>query len=74
MISDKILFVIIIACAFFVMVVKEIVHYKERKDLYDRIMSDNLTEYKRESGKSEKNEKNIVSRHQEVMRAWRGEE
>lgn len=41
-------------CLFLLLVVKEFLHYKERKDLYNRIMSRDLTEYstlKRGTGK-----------------------
>lgn len=42
-----------------------VMHYFERKDLYDRIMSRNLTEYK--DGGS----KHITPAHEEVLKRWR---
>jgi hypothetical protein len=47
-----------------VIILQEIFHHFERRDLYDRIMSKNLTEYKGE--KSVK-----VSAHERVLTKWR---
>lgn len=47
-----------------IIIVQEILHHLERKDLYDRIMSKTLTEYKGE--KSEK-----VFAHERVLKRWR---
>lgn len=47
-----------------VIILQEISHHLERRDLYDRIMSKNLTEYK-----GEKCEK--VSAHERVLTKWR---
>ena len=48
-----------------VIVVQNIMHHMERKDLYNRIMSKNLTEYKGDSpGYS-------ISAHKRVLSRWR---
>lgn len=47
-----------------IIIVQEILHHLERKDLYDRIMSKTLTEYK-----GEKCEK--VFAHERVLKRWR---
>ena len=46
-------------------VFQSVIHYCERKDLYDRIMSKNLTEYK-----SEPHQK-VLSAHERVIKKWR---
>lgn len=51
-----------------VILVLIIVHRFERKDLYNRIMSKNLTEYKGEKRISAK------SAHDRVLKRWRGED
>ena len=48
-----------------VILVQQITHHFERKDLYNRIMSKNLTEYKGESPGYQ------VSAHQKVLSRWR---
>lgn len=45
-----------------------IINRCERKDLYNRIMSKNLTEYKGEKCRSAK------SAHDKVIRRWRGKD
>ena len=52
-----------VLCA--IIVLQEILHRFERRDLYDRIMSRDLTEFKGESRKR-------VSKHREVLERWRG--
>lgn len=47
---------------------QSLVHRAERKDLYNRIMSRNLTEYKGEGCRS------VKSAHDRVIRRWRGKE
>ena len=48
-----------------VIVIQQIIHHYERKDLYDRIMSKNLTEYKGDSPGYQ------VSAHRRVLNRWR---
>jgi hypothetical protein len=48
-----------------VIFVQQIIHHYERKDLYNRIMSKNLTEYKGESPGYQ------VSAHRKVLNRWR---
>ena len=48
-----------------IIVFQQIAHHLERKDLYDRIMSKNLTEYKGESPGYQ------VSAHKKVLNRWR---
>ncbi len=45
-----------------------IIHHFERKDLYNRVMSKNLTEYKGEKCRSAK------SAHDRVIKRWRGKD
>ena len=48
-----------------VVVLQQVLHHAERKDLYNRIMSKNLTEYKGESPGYQ------VSAHKQVLNRWR---
>lgn len=48
-----------------IIVVQQIIHHIERKDLYNRIMSKNLTEYKGDSPGYQ------VSAHKRVLNRWR---
>lgn len=48
-----------------IIVIQQIIHHIERKDLYNRIMSKNLTEYKGESPGYQ------VSAHKRVLNRWR---
>lgn len=50
-----------------VMAVQQILHYRERKDLYNRIMSKSFTEYKDEG----KTPSYSVPAHRRVMDRWR---
>ena len=45
--------------------VQQIIHHIERKDLYDRIMSKNLTEYKGDARTYS------VSAHRKVLSRWK---
>lgn len=58
----------IIALLIIVIVLLITVQHFERKDLYNRIMSKNLTEYKGEKCISAK------SAHDRVVKRWRGED
>ncbi len=49
-----------------VIILQAVIHFFERKDLYNRIMSKNLTEYKGEKCISAK------SAHERVINRWRG--
>lgn len=51
-----------------VIVFQSVIHHFERKDLYNRIMSKNLTEYKGKKCISAK------SAHDRVLKRWRGKE
>lgn len=50
-----------------VIAVQQVIHHIERKDLYNRIMSKSLTEYKDEG----KTPSYSVSAHRRVMNRWR---
>lgn len=52
-----------ILCA--IIIIQIIAHRYERKDLYDRIMSKNLSEYK------QKEPEHIHSAHRRVLNRWR---
>ena len=52
-----------ILCA--IITIQLIAHYFERKDLYNRIMSKNLSEYKGETPVS------YQSAHKKVLKRWR---
>lgn len=56
---------VIIYALFGLLVFQQIIHHIERKDLYNRIMSKNLTEYKGESPGYQ------VSAHKKVLNRWR---
>ena len=47
------------------LIIQQIIHHNERKDLYNRIMSKNLTEYKGESPGYQ------ISAHKKVLSRWR---
>lgn len=49
-----------------IIVLQSIIHHFERRDLYNRIMSKNLTEYKGDKHHS------IKSAHDRVIRRWKG--
>lgn len=51
-----------------VIILQSTIHHFERKDLYNRIMSKNLTEYKGEKCISAK------SAHDRVLKRWRGKD
>lgn len=53
---------------FTVIIVQAVMHYIERRDLYSRLMSKNLSEYK--SG-STSHQKHVSSAHDKVLERWR---
>ena len=56
----------VVVCALLgVIVIQSVIHRFERKDLYNRIMSKNLTEYKGDSPGYQ------VSAHKRVLNRWR---
>ena len=57
----------VILCGVIVLLL--IIHAIERRDLYNRIMSSDINDYK--NYRSRDKPKKIYSRHEEVMRAWR---
>jgi DNA-binding GntR family transcriptional regulator len=48
-----------------IIVIQQIIHHLERKDLYNRIMSKSLTEYKGDSPGY------YVSAHRQVLKRWK---
>ena len=48
-----------------VIVIQQIIHHMERQDLYNRIMSKNLTEYKGETPGYQ------ISAHKRALNRWR---
>lgn len=52
-----------------IIAVQSLLHRLERKDLYNRIMSKNLTEYKTNS--DGKGKKTMMSAHEKAIRKWR---
>lgn len=52
-----------------VVVLQAVMHYLERKDLYNRLMSKDLSEYKHFSGGYE--EKPRETAHEKAIKAWR---
>ena len=53
-----------------VIVLQSVLHYIERQNLQDRIMSRNLNEYKQRDEPMQKHQ----SAHDRVMQKWRGSE
>ena len=53
---------------FFIILLQTIIHYLERRDMYNRLMSKNLTEYKQ--GKNLPPQ-HIPSAHDRVISKWR---
>lgn len=51
-----------------IIILQALAHHFERRDLYNRIMSKNLAEYK--SGKAP----SVVSAHNRVLNKWRGKD
>ena len=51
MIMELVIFILLIA----VIIIQQYLHHAERKDLYNRIMAKDLTEYKHEKSKPIKN-------------------
>ncbi len=58
--------IIYILCG--VIILQSIIHRFERKDLYNRIMSKNLTEYKGEKHVY------VKSAHDRAIKRWRGQD
>lgn len=50
-----------------VIMIQALLHYSERRDMYNRLMSKNLTEYK-QSGNPPKH---IPSAHDRILSKWR---
>lgn len=53
-----------------IIVAQQIVHYAERRDLYDRLMSRDVNEYKHARAR-DKPKNGITSRHEQIMKRWR---
>ena len=53
-----------------IIVAQQIVHYAERRDLYDRLMSRDVNEYKHARAR-DKPPAGTVSRHEQIMKRWR---
>ena len=68
--SEIIILTAIIAVLCLVLALQMFLHWKERKDLYDRIMSRDLNEYKR----SNEPPKAVPSQLKRVMDRWRDPE
>ena len=51
-----------------VIVIQALLHYVERRDLYDRLMSRDITEYKNSGNPPPKA---IPSAHDKVLKKWR---
>ena len=64
----NILFIIILVLIALVLIV-EVLHGKERRDLYDRIMSNSLTEYKNITDKKVIEPRKTA--HQKAIEEWR---
>jgi hypothetical protein len=56
----------VIAGLIAVILLKDLIHRIERKDLYNRLMARDLTEYKQEVSKSD-----TVQAHRKVLEKWR---
>lgn len=56
----------IILCG--VIVAQQILHYIERKELCDRLMSRDVTEYR---AKAREKPVSVSKRHEQIMRRWR---
>lgn len=52
-----------------IIVMQTIVHYIERREMTDRLMSRSLSEYK-----SEPVRESFKSAHEKILKQWRGEE
>lgn len=51
-----------------VILIQALLHYIERRDLYNRLMSKDLTEYKNSGSPPPKS---VPSAHDKVLRKWR---
>lgn len=52
-----------------IIILQEFIHFIERRDMYNRLMSKNLVDYK-QSGKPPKSN-HIPSAHERVLNRWR---
>lgn len=59
----------LILCA--VIVIQAIFHFIERRDMSNRLMSKDLTEYKRAGFSSDKHTSHIPSAHERVLKNWK---
>ena len=64
--SECILLFLLFVCFF---LVREWAHQRERKELYDRIMAKDLTEYRKPEEREKKDP--YVSKHKQMIEAWR---
>ena len=60
-----------IGCLTALLIVEKVCHYRERRELCDRIMSNSLAEFKKGEG-GVKIASPSVSAHDKVMKEWRG--
>lgn len=51
-----------------VILTQSLLHYAERRDMYDRLMSKNLTDYKQGNNPPSKH---IPSAHDRILKKWR---
>ena len=61
---------LVIVCLSLIIAAQELMHYRERESLYNRLMSRNLDEYRRACSKEAPAEKR-ESPHQRAIRDWR---
>ena len=53
-----------------VIIIQSVIHFIERRDMYNRLMSKSLTEYK-QCDKAPPPKKHIPSAHEQTLRKWR---
>lgn len=61
---------LMIVCLSLIITAQQLLHHKEREDLYNRLMCRNLDEYKRACSKEPPAERR-ESPHQRAIRDWR---
>lgn len=70
--SAYVLTVVLLAA---VLLIQEVLHHKERRELIDRLMARNLAEYKANNASAvegtEKPKNDRLYRHREVIKRWR---
>lgn len=54
---------------FAVIIIQSVIHFIERRDMYNRLMSKSLTEYKQSDHAPPP--KHIPSAHEQTLRKWR---